>query len=93
MEKYNEAIAENPKVVMIHLSQDRDEDSAEEWATANNFPWLTILPKDVPRSDLMEYRTRNAVPHYTLRDKDGNEIANGSSAIFAKLKDLGSSSE
>lgn len=93
MEKYNEVIAGNPKVAMIHVSQDQSEDAAEEWAASNNFPWLTVLPKDVPRSDLSEYRTRNVVPFYTLVDKDGKELANGSSAIFAKLQELSPSSE
>jgi len=93
VEKYNEVIAKNPKVTMIHISQDRDEDAAETWAAAHGFPWLTVLPKDVPRSDLSDYRTRNSVPHYSLRDKDGKEIANGSSAIFSKLAEMGSASE
>lgn len=77
---------------MIHVSRDRDEDAAEEWAASNGFPWLTVLPGDVERSDLLDYRSANSVPHYSLRDKDGKEIANGSAAIFSKLKELASDS-
>ena len=93
MEKYNEVIAENPKVAMIYVSRDRDDGAAEDWAASHGFPWLTVLPKDVERSDLLAYRAANSVPHYSLRDKDGKEIANGSSAIFNKLKELSSGSE
>lgn len=88
MEKYNEVIAENPEVAMIHISRDRDKDAAEQWAASHSFPWLTVLPKDVQRSDLSDYRTRNSVPHYSLRDKDGNELANGSAAVFSKIEEL-----
>lgn len=89
MEKYTEVIAENPEVALIHISRDRSEDAAEEWAAENGFPWLTVLPDDAERSDLLEYRTRNSVPHYTLRTADGEELANGSSAVFTKLASLG----
>ena len=75
MEKYNEMVAENPKVEMIHISRDREEDAAENWAAAEGFPWLTILPDDTERSGLMEYRTRNSVPFYTMVDASGKELA------------------
>ncbi len=93
MEKYTEVVAENPKVEMIHVSQDSSEDAAEGWAASEKFPWLTILPGDVERSDLMEYRTRGVVPFYTLVDGSGNEIATGSSAVFSKAAELGASNE
>ena len=88
MEKYNENVAENPKVEMIHISRDREKDAAQDWAAAEGFPWLTILPDDTARSGLMEYRTRNSVPFYTMVDADGNEVANGSAAIFSKIAGL-----
>lgn len=91
MEKYNEVIAENPNVEMIHVSLDSSEDAAEGWAASNQFPWLTVLPKDVDRSKLKDYMTRNAVPHYSLRTANGEELANGSSAIFRKIEELGDS--
>ncbi len=93
MEKYNASIASNPKVEMIHVSRDQADDAAQDWAAAEGFPWLTVLPGDVERSDLLQFRTRNAVPFYTMVDKDGNEVANGSGAIFAKVAELGDSSE
>ena len=74
---------------MIHVSLDSSEDAAEGWAVSNQFPWLTVLPKDVDRSKLKDYMTRNAVPHYSLRTADGEELANGSSAIFRKIGELG----
>lgn len=91
MEKYNKQIANNPNVELIHVSLDRSEDAAENWAESNQFPWLSVLPKDVDRSKLRDYMTRNAVPHYSLRTADGKELANGSSAIFSKIAELGDS--
>lgn len=88
MEKYNKDLADNPKVVMIHLSSDQDEESAEKWAAKESFPWLTILPDDVERSGLAEYRTRNVVPFYVMVDKDGNPVAEGADGCFAKAAEL-----
>ncbi len=89
MEKYNKEIAENPNVELIHVSLDQSDDAAEDWAETNQFPWLSVLPRDVDRSKLKDYMTRNAVPHYSLRAADGTELANGSAAIFSKLAELG----
>jgi len=86
--QYKTDIAENPKVELIHISHDRDEDSAEEWAAAEGFPWLTVLPKDVDRSDLVDYKVANSVPHYVLVDAAGKHLAEGSSAVFSKVKEL-----
>ena len=88
MDKFNAEIADNPKVAMIHISQDRDDGPATEWAAKEGFPWLTILPDDTERSGLMDYYTRRVVPFYTMVDGDGNEVANGSSAVFNKIKEL-----
>lgn len=75
---------------MIHVSRDRDEGAAESWATAEGFPWLTVLPDDVDRSDLLVYHTRPVVPFYTLVDGAGKQIATGSAAVFAKAAELAS---
>jgi hypothetical protein len=88
VEQYNRDIAENPKVELIHISHDRDEDAAEEWAVKEGFPWLTVLPDDVERSDLLDYKIANSVPHYILVDAAGNRLADGSSAVFSKVKSL-----
>lgn len=88
MEKYNEKVAENPKVAMIHVSRDQSKDAAQDWAASLKFPWLTVLPKDTERSGLLEYRTRNSVPFYTMVDANGKEVANGSAAIFNKIAEL-----
>lgn len=90
MEKFNKSIADNPKVEMIHISQDNSDGPAEQWAADEKFPWLTILPDDTERSGLLEYRTRPVVPFYTMVDGEGNEVANGSAAIFSKIGQLGS---
>lgn len=89
MERYEQEIAEIPNVVMIHVSRDSSEDSAENWAASEGFPWLTVLPDDAERSGLLDYHTRKVVPFYALVDGEGKEIATGSSAVFSKALELG----
>lgn len=93
MEKYNDKIADNPNVAMIHVSRDRDEKAAEAWAAKEKFPWLTVLPGDVDRSKLLDYHSRPVVPFYALVDAEGNELATGSAAVFAKAEELSKESE
>ena len=73
---------------MIHVSLDSSEDSAETWAAADGFPWLTVLPDDVERSDLKTYHTSGSVPFYTMIDASGEVVATGSSAIFKMAGEL-----
>ena len=93
MEKYKEVIANNPKVEFIHVSQDSSEDAAEEWAATAAFPWLTVLPDDVERSDLLEFKTANSVPHYVMLDVAGNKVANSSAEVFSKIAELASGAQ
>ncbi|MEM9079094.1 MAG: hypothetical protein AAGC74_00190 [Verrucomicrobiota bacterium] len=88
MEKYNSEIADNPKVEMIHVSLDRQIDAAEQWAAKESMPWPTILPDKVQRSTMRDYKTNDFVPEYHLVDGEGNSIANGADACFAKIKEL-----
>ena len=88
MEQYKTDIADNQKVAFIHVSHDRDEDAAEDWAAKENLPWLSVLHGDVDRSDLLDYKIANSVPHYILVDAEGNRLADGSSGVFSKAKEL-----
>jgi hypothetical protein len=93
VEKYKQSVADNSKVAMIHVSRDRDDESAEKWAAQEGFPWLTVLPDDVDRSGLMEYRKGNAVPSYFMVDKDGNMVAEGAAACFNKAAEVAAEQE
>jgi len=88
IEKYKEHIEPNPEVEFIHISQDEGDGSAENWAEKQNFPWLTVLPKQVKRSKLLQYKTENVVPFYILVDAQGKQLAVGQNEVFAKLTDL-----
>ena len=87
MEKYNDKVATNPAVEMIHVSLDSDEKAAEAWAAKENFPWPTVMRDKLERSGLSEYAPR-AVPTYLLVDGDGNRIAEGNGPVFAKVDEL-----
>lgn len=87
MGTYNEKIATNPKVELIHVSADTDKKDAEEWAKKEKFPWPTVLPDDVKRSGLDKY-AGSGVPHYVLIDKDGKQIAEGQGEVLGKVQEL-----
>ena len=87
MEKYNQVIANNPKVEMIHVSLDRSNVEAAEWAKDERFPWLTVLPEDVESSRLLAYKNGNFVPDYSLVQADGKKIASGK-RVFEKASKL-----
>lgn len=93
MERYQAEIADNPKVEWIHVSRDQDDNAATVWAAQTNFPWLTVMPRDVDRSGLLEHRTANSVPHYVMLDGEGNVVANDSAAVFRKIAELGRAAE
>jgi len=88
VKKFKESIADNPKVEFIHVSADSSEDDAREWAAKEGFPWLTVVPDDVKRSDLMEFKTKNVVPHYVMVDSSGKLVANSSSEVFSKIAEV-----
>lgn len=74
---------------MIHVSLDSDKSSAQEWASQGAFPWLTVLPEKVEKSGLRkDYKTTSGVPEYHLVDKNGNSVAKGLSASFAKIAEM-----
>ncbi len=92
MEKYNKTIAKLDNVAFIHVSRDSDEDSAEEWAAKEQFPWLTVMKDKTEASGLGVYKTTKSVPEYHLIDGDGKTIVAGSSSstkAFAKIAELG----
>lgn len=73
---------------MIHVSLDSDEKSAEKWAASAKLPWFTILPKNVKKSKLNDYKKTQFVPEYNLIDKDGKILASGPDACFKMIKKL-----
>lgn len=87
MKSYNDTIASNAKVELIHVSLDRDDDSALEWAKSAQFPWPHVLPDKHRSSGLMQYASRG-VPHYALIDKNGKVIVTGKRNSFQKIKEL-----
>lgn len=96
MEKYNKHIADVPNVEFVHVSLDRGDDAAEEWAAKEKFPWLTILPDKVEKSSMRDYKTTNAVPEYHLVDANGETVVAGTSsgaAAFAKIDEIAKESK
>lgn len=88
MKSYNDDIASNEKVELIHISRDSDDKAAEGWAEENKFPWPTLMKDDAERSELLMSFYGGGVPTYVMIDREGNKVASGKGAIWAKLKDL-----
>jgi len=88
VEKYQSKIADNPEIVWIQISRDNREGDASKWAKDAGLPWLTVLPTNVGRSKLMEYRTVDATPVYTLLNNEGAALATGAEEVFSKLAEL-----
>lgn len=91
MEKYKKHIAGATNVEFIHVSLDKDKDSAQKWAVKESFPWLTVMPEKVERCGMDAYRSTGAVPEYHLIDGNGKTVVKGSSsgaAAFAKIAEV-----
>lgn len=91
METYNNLIADNPNVEMIHLSRDGDEGAAADWAAKESMPWPILLKEDTNAKQLVvPYFPdgRMGVPTYILVDQAGKEITRGKAAAFQKIKEF-----
>lgn len=77
VEFYNEMVKDNPKVELIMVSADDDEDACEEWAAEVGMPWA-ILPKD-EREDVAAVHANapRGIPTMVLVDGDGKALASG----------------
>jgi hypothetical protein len=88
VEKFKKTVAENSKVEMVHISLDRSKGAAEGWASRAKLPWLTLLPDDVKKTELMEmFGSIRGVPTYFLVKADGEKIGTGS-GVYNQVKDL-----
>lgn len=88
VEKYNQHIASNPLVEMIHVSMDSDIESATKWAAQESFPWLTVLP-EAQEDGLMSLNPDKGAPEYLLMSAEGEIVLKATSdEIFAKIKEL-----
>ena len=87
VKQYEENVADNPIVELIHVSLDRDEKAAEAWAAKESFPWPTVTMANMKQSGLEAYSPRG-IPNYKLIDKDGKVVAEGKGAVFQKVKEL-----
>ena len=85
MTSYKDKIAPNPDVDMIHFALE-DEDPALEWAKKEGFPWPHIMKDDM--SKFFAKYVGNAVPTYVMIDREGEILAKGKGACFAKAAEL-----
>jgi len=88
VEKYQSETADNPEIALIQISRGKREGDASRWAKEADLPWLTVLPINVGRSKLMDYRTVDATPFYTLLNTEGAALATGAEEVFSKLAEL-----
>jgi hypothetical protein len=87
VEKYKAIVAENPKVVMIQLSLDRNKEAAEGWAVKDKLPWYTVLPSEYRSGGFAKYKSTRYVPEYGLFSADGKRLGSGRE-VFEQDKKL-----
>ena len=87
METYNKDLKDSEKVELIHVSYDREDDAAEQWAKKEKMTWLTVLGSDRKASKMSQFSASDYVPEYRLLDASGREVATGKEAI-AKAAEL-----
>ncbi len=88
MEHYQELIAPNPRVAMIHASLDDDVADAAKWARAEKFPWPTVLLDEHEATGLDTLGGQEQVPDTVLVDKDGKVLTRDEEEAFAKIAAL-----
>lgn len=88
METYNNDIAKNKDVELIHLSLDRDEKTATAWGAKESMPWPTLMNGDIDSNVLRTpyFPDRMGIPAYVMVDHTGKEVARGKQAIMEKIK-------
>ncbi len=87
MKQYNEIVANNPKVEMIHVSLDQNKSAAEGWAVGDQFPWYTVLPSEVQSSGFDRFKSTRYVPEYALLTANGDRIGSGN-GVFEQVSKL-----
>ena len=85
--KYKEEVADHPSVEMIHVSLDFNKAKAEAWAAEEKFPWPTIAMDKIDPAGLKAFTPQGA-PDYKLVSREGNIVAHGKDAVFAKVAEL-----
>lgn len=88
METYNDSIANNADVELVHLSRDRTEDAAEAWGAKEKMPWPTLMKDDTDGDALFRPyfpSGRMGIPAYVMVDHTGKEVARGKAAIMDKI--------
>ena len=88
MAAYNQRIANNDKVEFIHVSMDNSKKDALDWAVKARLPWLHVLNSNARGAGMMKFAQGEGVPQYYLIDKDGQLLATGEGAAFAKIAEL-----
>ena len=88
VESYNEKIAGNEQVELIHFSYDESDADALKWAKKEKLPWPTVLKDKQEATDLEKF-AGDFVPEYLLISKDGKVVAKGKDECFAEIAKLG----
>lgn len=88
MEYYNESIASNKEVEVIHYNLDQSEKAMDNFMVDFEFPWPAIAYSKRERVKIANEVKENFVPCYVLVDAQGEVVAKGMSAAKKKIAEL-----
>ena len=88
MEYYNETIAKDDNVDVVHISRDRSPDAMVKFIGDMKMPWPAVRFDKRGDFKIAMDLYRRAVPQYTLIDAEGNVLADGLPAVQAKVAEL-----
>ena len=88
MEYYNETIAKNDSIDVIHINRDRSPDAMVKFIGDMKMPWPAVLFEKRGDFKIAMDLYRRAVPQYTMVDAEGKILADGLAAVQAKVKEL-----
>jgi hypothetical protein len=88
VEYYNETIASNDKIEVIHINRDRTSEAMTSFMKDFEMPWPAVSYQNRDDFKIAMALYKRAVPQYTLVDGKGEIVANGLSAIKAKVAEL-----
>jgi hypothetical protein len=88
VEYYNDKIAKNAKVELVHYTLDSDKDGLEKFMLTHSAPWPAVDFRSLKRAKtLTQFRPR-AIPNYLLIDANGNKVAEGMAEVKAKIAEV-----
>lgn len=86
---YKKDIKRNPDLELIHISADKTDEDALQWAKSEKVPFPVILPKDKISHPITSQSTSGGIPRMVIVDAEGKKVMEGHpSKLLPLIKDI-----